>query len=110
MTDGPLMDQDKDDPWGIGGPEYRRESVVDTEGENQGVVVWGGPMLDPNMCYRCGEQGHWARQCRKVIQQEQYYPTQARGAQRMGYQAPNPGMAPVAQYPVADWGWGEEQY
>ncbi|KAL3991241.1 protein NEDD1 [Sarotherodon galilaeus] len=76
----------------------------------------GGPMLDPNTCLRCGGQGHWARECPSQPQRGQYYPPQARGAPRgravqtMGHQAPNPGMAPVAQYPLADWGGDEELY
>lgn len=44
-----MMDQDRDDPRGIGGPVDRRESVVDTKGETQGLVVQGHPDLSLGM-------------------------------------------------------------
>ncbi|KAL4009565.1 hypothetical protein ACER0C_003417 [Sarotherodon galilaeus] len=78
---------------------------------NPGYTSW-------NVCYRCGADGHWARDCpgpSHNSQQRGYQPQargapRGRGAYRGGHQAPNPGAAPVAQYPVADWGWEGEQY
>lgn len=45
MTGGPLVAKGRGDLWGIGGAAYRREGVVDTEGEGQGLAVRGLPEL-----------------------------------------------------------------
>ncbi|XP_025760890.1 uncharacterized protein LOC112845727 [Oreochromis niloticus] len=71
-----------------------------------------------NCCFTCGAEGHWSRNCPVVHNNyvRRGYQPQARGnirggaAYRGAHQAPNPSAAPVAQYPVADWGWDGEQY
>lgn len=117
-----------DDRWPANGPRQGRpagnwgvtRSLRGRGGPQRGGGLrgrsLGGPMLDPNRCLRCGGQGHWARDCPTPGPQEPYYPPQAHGAPRgrivqtRGHQAPNPGMAPVAQYPLAHWGGEEELY
>lgn len=119
-----------DDRWPANGPRQERfagnwgatRSLRGRGGSQRGGGPrgrgLGGPMLDPNVCRRCGGRGHWVRDCPTPRQLDLGYPSspQAQGAfrgrvvQTRGHQAPNPGMAPAAQYPVADWGREEELY
>lgn len=102
--------------WGSGGPQRGRGGIV---GGAQRAHGAGNPGHTPwNVCLRCGAEGHWARDCPELFQncQKRGYRTQARGAPRGGgmyrgaHNAPNPSAAPVAQYPMTDWGWEGEQY
>ncbi|KAL3973521.1 TIMELESS-interacting protein [Sarotherodon galilaeus] len=119
-----------DDRWPVNAPRQRQPAgnwgaVRPFRGRGgsarggQRARATGNPSnMSWNVCYRCGADGHWARNCPGPAQntQQRGYQTQARGAPRGrgayrgGHQAPNPSAAPVAQYPVADWNWEEEQY
>ncbi|KAL3987752.1 hypothetical protein ACER0C_014867 [Sarotherodon galilaeus] len=119
-----------DDRWPVNAPRQRQPAGNwgairpfrgrgGSAGRGQRARSTGNPSNTSwNACYRCGADGHWARDCPGPAQntQQRDYRTQARGAPRGrgayrgGHQAPNPGAAPVAQYPVADWNWEEEQY
>lgn len=100
--------------WGTGGSYRGRggsaEGVLRARNTgNLSSVPW-------NVCWRCGAEGHWSRNCpeRRQNNQRRGYQSQARGAPRArdgyrgAYQAPNPSAAPAAQYPVSD--WREDQY
>ncbi|KAL4009593.1 hypothetical protein ACER0C_003445 [Sarotherodon galilaeus] len=102
--------------WGAGRPYRGRGGSA---GRGQRARGTGNPSYTSwNACLRCGAEGHWARDCPEppINYRGRGYQTQARGAPRGrgtyrgGHQAPNPGAAPVTQYPVADWNWEEEQY
>ncbi|KAL3987092.1 T-complex protein 1 subunit epsilon [Sarotherodon galilaeus] len=102
--------------WGATRPYRGRGGYA---GRGQRARGTGNPSSTSwNACLRCGAEGHWARDCPEppLNYRGRGYQAQARGAPRGrgayrgGHQAPNPGAAPVAQYPVADWGWEGEQY
>ncbi|KAL3992501.1 P-type Ca2+ transporter type 2A [Sarotherodon galilaeus] len=103
--------------WGTGGPQRGRGGSG--RGGLRARPLGSQPNSDSwNCCFICGAEGHWSRHCPEKPRNypRQGYPPQARGNNRGGaayrgtHQAPNPSAAPVAQYPVADWGWDGEQY
>ncbi|KAL4008642.1 hypothetical protein ACER0C_002494 [Sarotherodon galilaeus] len=103
--------------WGTGGSQRGRGGSgrsglrAQSTGSQLNYASWGS-------CFICGAEGHWARNCPEGPNNypRRGYSRQARGnirggaAYRGAHQAPNPSAAPVAQYPVADWGWDGEQY
>ncbi|KAL3970492.1 nesprin-1 [Sarotherodon galilaeus] len=103
--------------WGTGGPQ-RGRGGSGRGGLRARPLGSPGNNYSGNCCFLCGAEGHWARGCLAATRNYvgRGYQPQARGnirggaAYRGAHQAPNPSAAPVAQYPVADWGWDGEQY
>ncbi|KAL3967177.1 hypothetical protein ACER0C_030799 [Sarotherodon galilaeus] len=133
VPDWPDLDPNlyPDDRWPANAPGQRRPAGNWGTGGSQrgrGGSGRGGlrarPLGSPgnnyggNCCFLCGAEGHWARGCLAATRNYggRGYQPQARGnirggaAYRGAHQAPNPSAAPLAQYPVADWGWDGEQY